>query len=118
MVNVTLVPWLLRGWIIGASFFVGVAAQGVKICVDTLVQESVDDGYRGRVFAFYDVLFNVAFVAAAAIAALVVPSDGSARWLYGAIGAVYAVAAAGLRRPHPRPPPLATTPAAGLTGPR
>jgi MFS family permease len=93
VVNATLVPWLLRGWIIAASFFVGVAAQGIKICVDTVVQESIEDGYRGRVFAFYDVLFNVAFVAAAAIAALVVPSDGSARWLYGAIGAVYAVAA-------------------------
>ena len=92
-VNATLVPWLQRGWIIAVGFLVGLAAQGVKICVDTIVQETIDDGFRGRVFSFYDVLFNIAFVSAAAIAALVVPSDGSARWLYGAIGGVYAAAA-------------------------
>ena len=45
----------------------GVAAQGSKICVDTIVQESVDDAYRGRVFSFYDVIFNIAFVSAAAL---------------------------------------------------
>ena len=47
--------WLL---LVGA-FVLGVAAQGSKICVDTIVQESIDDAYRGRVFSFYDVLFNV-----------------------------------------------------------
>lgn len=59
-----------------ASFVLGLASQGVKIVVDTLVQTHVEDAYRGRVFSLYDVIFNVAFVAAAGAAALVMPSDG------------------------------------------
>ena len=48
-----------------AAFALGLSAQGVKICVDTLVQLNIDDAYRGRVFSLYDVLFNLVFVAAA-----------------------------------------------------
>lgn len=59
-----------------ASFVLGVASQGIKICVDTLVQAYVDDAFRGRVFSLYDVIFNVAFVAAAAVAAVVLPETG------------------------------------------
>ena len=40
------------------------------------VQRTVEDAHRGLVFALYDVLFNVAFVAAAALAALLLPADG------------------------------------------
>jgi MFS family permease len=59
-----------------AAFFLGLASQGIKICVDTLVQSHVDDAFRGRVFALYDVIFNVAFVAAAAAAAVLLPASG------------------------------------------
>ena len=59
-----------------AAFFLGLASQGIKICVDTIVQTAIEDAYRGRVFSLYDVLFNVAFVAAAAVAAAVLPADG------------------------------------------
>jgi MFS family permease len=59
-----------------AAFFLGVVAQGIKIVVDTLVQQNVDDAFRGRVFSFYDVLFNVTFVAAATFAALTLPPSG------------------------------------------
>ena len=52
-----------------AAFFLGLASQGIKIVVDTLVQTHVDDAFRGRVFSLYDVIFNVAFVAAAAVGA-------------------------------------------------
>ncbi|MDP3966846.1 MAG: MFS transporter [Nocardioides sp.] len=62
--------------ILVAAYLLGVVSQGVKICVDTLVQAGVDDAFRGRVFSLYDVLFNVAFTAAAAVAALVLPADG------------------------------------------
>ena len=41
-------------WVSG--FFLGLAAQGIKICVDTLVQLGVDDAFRGRVFSIYDML--------------------------------------------------------------
>jgi MFS family permease len=59
-----------------SAFFLGVASQGIKICVDTLVQAGVDDAFRGRIFSLYDVIFNVAFVAAAAVAAVVLPFSG------------------------------------------
>jgi MFS family permease len=81
--------WLL---LIGA-FVVGVAAQGSKICVDTIVQESIDDAYRGRVFSFYDVLFNVSFVSAAAFAALALPPDGNSPAVFAVIAVGYAVTA-------------------------
>lgn len=61
---------------IPAAFLLGVGAQAMKICVDTLVQENVDDTFRGRVFSFYDVLFNVSFVSAAAVAAVALPATG------------------------------------------
>jgi len=59
-----------------AGFFLGLAAQGIKICVDTRVQLDIDDAFRGRVFSIYDVLFNLAFVGAAAVAAATLPDDG------------------------------------------
>src|SRR5918995_344588 len=77
----------------GAAFFLGVASQGIKIVVDTLVQENVEDAYRGRVFSFYDVLFNVTFVAAALFAALTLPTSGKSYAVLAVISAGYAVTA-------------------------
>ncbi|TNM69052.1 MFS transporter [Streptomyces sp. NP160] len=59
-----------------AAGLLGLTAQSVKISVDTLVQTGVDDSFRGRVFVLYDVLTNAATVAAAGLAALVLPVDG------------------------------------------
>ncbi|MGQ7295773.1 MFS transporter [Quadrisphaera sp. KR29] len=59
-----------------AAGLLGATAQSVKISVDTLVQTGVDDGFRGRVFVLYDVLTNAATVAAAGLAALVLPAGG------------------------------------------
>jgi len=58
------------------GFVLGLAAQSLKICTDTALQRHLEDGHRGRAFAVYDVTFNVAFVAAAGLAALVVPASG------------------------------------------
>lgn len=58
------------------SFFIGLGVQSFKICVDTIVQAHVDKRYKGRVFTFYDVGFNFAFVLAAVIAALALPDTG------------------------------------------
>lgn len=77
-----------------AAFFLGLASQGIKICVDTFVQATVDDAYRGRVFALYDVLFNVSFVAAAATAAVVLPETGRSYPVLGAVAAGYLITAA------------------------
>ena len=48
-----------------AAFLLGLTAQIIKICVDTLVQAHVDDEFKGRVFVLYDMVFNVALVLAA-----------------------------------------------------
>jgi MFS family permease len=71
------------------AFVLGVAAQGVKICVDTTVQEEVADAFRGRVFAVYDMLFNVTYVAAAAVAALVLPTSGKSPTTMAALAVGY-----------------------------
>jgi hypothetical protein len=76
-----------------AAFFLGLASQGIKICVDTLVQAHVDDAFRGRVFALYDVIFNVAFVAAAGAAAIVLPVSGKSYAVLAAISVGYLVTA-------------------------
>ena len=84
--------------VVAAGLVLGVAGQGVKICVDVIVQQSVDDEFRGRVFSFYDVVFNAAFVIAAAVAALTLPPQGFSPAVYATITAIYAVAAIGYRR--------------------
>jgi hypothetical protein len=76
-----------------AALALGLSAQGVKICVDTLVQTSVDDAFRGRVFSVYDVVFNVVFVAAAAVGALVIPTTGKSYVLLACISVGYALTA-------------------------
>jgi MFS family permease len=59
-----------------AAALLGLTAQGVKICVDTLTAQEVDDDYRGRVFSIYDTVFNLVFVAAGVLTALALPENG------------------------------------------
>jgi MFS family permease len=59
-----------------AAFLLGLTAQGIKICVDTLVQAHVADEFKGRVFVIYDIIFNVALVVAAVIGAVILPASG------------------------------------------
>jgi MFS family permease len=78
-----------------AAFLLGLTAQNIKICVDTLVQAHVDDELKGRVFVIYDMIFNVALVLAAVIGALILPTNGkSVPILVILAGAYLAVAAA------------------------
>ncbi|MEO7289002.1 MAG: MFS transporter [Jatrophihabitantaceae bacterium] len=72
-----------------AAALLGLAAQGVKICVDTLTAQRVADDYRGRVFSIYDTLFNVVFVAAGVLTALVLPETGKSTVAVVAIGLAY-----------------------------
>ncbi|MDG9682817.1 MFS transporter [Streptomyces sp. DH18] len=76
-----------------AAFVLGIVTQGSKIATDTVVQTSVDDSFRGRVFSLYDVLFNVAFVSAAGVAALMLPSDGRSVAVVAVVSVLYAVVA-------------------------
>ncbi|WP_405471713.1 MFS transporter [Streptomyces canus] len=76
-----------------AAFVLGLITQGAKIATDTIVQSSVDDGFRGRIFSVYDVLFNIAFVGAAAVAALILPPDGRSAILVIVVAVLYAAVA-------------------------
>ncbi|MFE1369970.1 MFS transporter [Streptomyces anulatus] len=76
-----------------AAFVLGIVTQGSKIATDTVVQTSVDDSFRGRVFSLYDVLFNVAFVSAAGVAALMLPPDGRSVAVVAVVSVLYAVVA-------------------------
>ncbi|MGW1890314.1 MFS transporter [Streptomyces sp. NPDC002004] len=81
-----------------AAFVLGLITQGAKIATDTVVQSSVDDGFRGRIFSLYDVLFNVAFVGAAAAAALMLPPDGQSAQLVLTVAVVYTAIAVSMAR--------------------
>ncbi|MBE8471519.1 MFS transporter [Streptomyces justiciae] len=76
-----------------AAFVLGLITQGAKIATDTLVQSSVDDAFRGRIFSVYDVLFNIAFVGAAAVAALMLPPDGRSVVLVVTVAVIYGAVA-------------------------
>jgi MFS family permease len=76
-----IVPAALRpvpATVLGGAFVLGLSVQGVKICVDAIVQTWVDDRYLGRAFALYDMLFNTSIVLAAALGAAVLPASGVA----------------------------------------
>jgi MFS family permease len=81
-----------------AAFLLGLTTQGAKIATDTVVQSAVDDGFRGRIFSVYDVLFNVAFVGAAGVAALMLPPDGRSAALVVTVAVIYAAIAAAMAR--------------------
>jgi hypothetical protein len=74
-----------------AAALLGFAAQGIKICVDTLVAQRVADDYRGRVFSLYDTLFNLVFVSAAVVTAILLPETGKSTIAVLVIGVAYIV---------------------------
>ncbi|MFE0928296.1 MFS transporter [Streptomyces mutabilis] len=86
------------GPLLVAAFVLGLTTQGAKIATDTVVQSSVDDAFRGRIFSVYDVLFNVAFVGAAGVAALMLPPDGRSIALIVTVAVVYGAVAVAMTR--------------------
>lgn len=84
-------PLLLVG---ASAVLLGLSVQGAKIAVDTIVQRDTDDDYRGRAFSLYDMLYNAAFVGAAALAAVVLPDDGWSAVVFAALALTYAATAA------------------------
>ncbi len=75
------------------AFGLGLGAQGVAICSTTILQEEVDDAFRGRMFAFYDMTFNVTYVIGAALSVAFMPSDGHSPVLIGIVATGYAIVA-------------------------
>ncbi|WP_091377096.1 MFS transporter [Actinokineospora alba] len=80
---------------LAAALVLSYAGQIVKLCVDAAVQRDIGDEVRGRVFALYDTLFNVAQVVSVSLAALVVAPDGASPGLFAAAGICYLIGFAG-----------------------
>ena len=62
--------------LIATAFLTSFFGQNLKVTNDALVQSKIDDYYRGRVFAVYDVVVNAAIVSGGLIAALLLPTTG------------------------------------------
>lgn len=81
-------PVITGPTILLVSFVLGLTFSWRKIPVDTLVQETIPDRFRGRVFTLYDLLYSTARVVAALVAVALVPHVSTA-WLVAIVGAVY-----------------------------
>jgi len=82
------VPFLVVG------FGMGLVAQGVAICATTIIQQQVEDAYRGRAFSFNDMFFNFCTVLGAALAAPFLPLTGKSYFLITVVAIGYLLAAA------------------------
>lgn len=72
------------------TFFLGLGFFLGKISLDTMVQESLGDDFRGRAFSLYDISYNLAWVLAAG-AMKIFWSDSSSGILLAGMGLVFIV---------------------------
>lgn len=80
---------LSRAAMVAGAGIVGVSYAFAKIPVDTIVQEEMGNVVRGRAFAVYDMLFNVARVAGVGIAAALYHQRASSRSIVAGIAVGY-----------------------------
>ena len=92
-----------HGWasdvdLLNASIEIGAGRNGLskRVHVDTIVQAHVGEQFKGRVFTFYDMGFNGAFVTAGVLAAFVLPPTGLSMVAFLGIAAGYLACAAWL----------------------
>ena len=86
--------------LIATAFFTALCGQSLKVTNDALVQSKIEDLYRGRVFAVYDVLVNGAIVFGALIAARVLPTSGDSWQMPALIAIAWYLVAVLLLRPQ------------------
>ena len=82
------------------AFFTALCGQSLKVTNDALVQSKIDDFFRGRVFAVYDVVVNGAIVLSSLFAALILPLSGDSWLLPLVVSLAWALAATILLRPN------------------
>ena len=93
VVSVTPIALYLTG------FIASLCGQSLKVTNDALVQSKIDDYFRGRVFAVYDVVVNGAIVSGAIFAALVLPNSGKSIAVPALVSLVYLIAFSRLLHP-------------------
>lgn len=90
--------------LIFTAFLVSFFGQNLKVTNDALVQSKIDDYYRGRVFAVYDVLVNTAIVSGGLISALLLPQSGLSSTVPLCVSAAYLLVGVRLLRRSVFPP--------------
>jgi MFS family permease len=86
------------------AFLTAFFGQNLKVTNDALVQSKIDDYFRGRVFAVYDVVVNGAIVSGGLIAALLLPQSGVSALVPLCVSAAYLLVALRLLRSSVFPP--------------
>ena len=86
------------------AFFTAFFGQNLKVTNDALVQSKIDDYFRGRVFAVYDVVVNGAIVSGGLIAALLLPPSGVSAVVPLCVSVAYLLVALRLLRSSVFPP--------------
>ena len=90
--------------LITTALLVSFFGQNLKVTNDALVQSKIDDYFRGRVFAVYDVVVNGAIVSGGIIAALLLPPSGVSAIVPICVSTAYFLIAVVLLRPSVFPP--------------
>jgi len=98
------------------GFALGVTAQGLAICTTTILQQEMEDEFRGRVFSVNDMLFNVTFVLGAALSAAFMPLSGRSLPMLLVVACGYVVAAAVYRVMTGQSRPAGPLPSGGEPG--
>jgi MFS family permease len=76
-----------------SALALGFGIHASKVCVDTIVQETIADDYRGRAFAIYDAGSNACFAGMAVVGAFTLPLTGRSVTTVAAMSAAYLVIA-------------------------
>jgi MFS family permease len=88
VVGLLVAPKIIGPTVFLMSFTLGLTYPWRKVPADTIVQDSIPDRYRGRVFALYDLAFSMPRVAAAGLAALLIPTL-SPGWILAGCAVIY-----------------------------
>jgi MFS family permease len=88
VVGLLVAPKIIGPTVFLMSFTLGLTYPWRKVPADTIVQDSIPDRYRGRVFALYDLAFSLPRVAAAGLAIVLIPNL-SPGWILAGCAAVY-----------------------------
>jgi MFS family permease len=88
VVGLLVAPRIIGPTVFLISFALGLSYPWRKVPADTIVQDSIPDRFRGRVFALYDLAFSLPRVAAAALAIALIPRL-SAGWILASCALVY-----------------------------
>ncbi len=89
---------------VAIGFVLGIVAQGVAISTTTILQQEIQDDYRGRVFSVNDMIYNATFVLGAAVSAIFMPRSGHSLAMLLVVGAGYVAAGIGYRLISGPPP--------------